>query len=120
MQNECKCSYKCLDHVWWLFLERRVKTVVFFHDETISQSNQDQSLQKGQRLRSQNAGVQESSSSMSTMVPNRRGIRTCQASEPLRQEVCTSILEYGENREGYWTRDKFIEQMKSAVEMART
>ena len=28
------------------------------------------------------------------------------------------FLEYGENKEGYWTRDKFIAQINSAVEMA--
>ena len=29
-----------------------------------------------------------------------------------------NFLEYGESREGYWTRDKFIQQIKKAVEMA--
>lgn len=27
-------------------------------------------------------------------------------------------VEYGESREGYWTRDKFIAQMKRAIENA--
>ena len=28
------------------------------------------------------------------------------------------FLEYGETKEGYWTRDKFMAQMKRAVEIA--
>lgn len=30
------------------------------------------------------------------------------------------LLEYGEAREGYWTGAKFMEQMKSAVQIAET
>ena len=37
---------------------------------------------------------------------------------PRAKKYARRFLEYGENREGYWTRDKFIDQMKSAVEMA--
>ena len=28
------------------------------------------------------------------------------------------FLEYGENKEGHWTRDRFMEQIKQVVEMA--
>ena len=28
------------------------------------------------------------------------------------------FLEYGESREGYWTRDKFVAQMHRAIEIA--
>lgn len=28
------------------------------------------------------------------------------------------FVEYGKSREGYWTRDKFIAQMKRAIEIA--
>ena len=37
---------------------------------------------------------------------------------PQAKKYARRFLEYEENREGYWTRDKFIDQMKSAVEMA--
>ena len=37
---------------------------------------------------------------------------------PSAKKYARQFLEYGENKEGYWTRDKFITQMKNAVEMA--
>ena len=37
---------------------------------------------------------------------------------PSSKKYAHRFLEYRENREGYWTRDKFVAQMKSAVEMA--
>lgn len=33
-------------------------------------------------------------------------------------EVRQSFLEYGESKEGYWTHDKFMEQIKRVVDMA--
>ena len=37
---------------------------------------------------------------------------------PSAKKYSRAFLEYGENREGYWTWDKFIEQIKQAVNMA--
>ena len=37
--------------------------------------------------------------------------------KPAKKFAC-QFLEYGENREGYWTQDKFMEQMKTTVDMA--
>ena len=34
------------------------------------------------------------------------------------RKYAREFLEYGESKEGYWTRDKFIKQMKRAIEMA--
>lgn len=39
-------------------------------------------------------------------------------SSPLIRKYAREFLEYGENKEGYWTRDKFINQIKQAVEIA--
>ena len=33
------------------------------------------------------------------------------------RKYAREFLEYGESKEGYWTRDKFIKQMKRAIEM---
>ena len=37
---------------------------------------------------------------------------------PSTRKYAREFLEYGENKEGYWNRDKFMEQIKRAVEMA--
>ncbi len=34
------------------------------------------------------------------------------------RKYAPEFLEYGESREGYWTRDKFISQMKKTVQLA--
>ena len=39
-------------------------------------------------------------------------------SHPHIRKYAREFLEYGENKEGYWTRDKFVDQMQRAVEMA--
>ena len=108
-------------------LERREKTVVFFHDETTFQSNEDQSSQwgvKGTKVmkpKSRGAGIM-----ISDFIDEHNGFLSLTDEEyerakeanPRAKKYARRFLEYGENREGYWTRDKFIDQMKSAVEMA--
>jgi hypothetical protein len=107
--------------------ERREKTVVFFHDETTFQSNEDQSSQWGvhgtkvMRPKSKGAGIM-----ISDFIDEHNGFLSLTDEEyerakqanPSAKKYARRFLEYGENREGYWTRDKFIAQMKSAVEMA--
>ena len=39
-------------------------------------------------------------------------------SDPSTQIEARSLLEYGEAKEGYWTCDKFIVQMKKAIKIA--
>ena len=34
------------------------------------------------------------------------------------KQYAREFLEYGESREGYWTRDKFIAQMERAIKIA--
>lgn len=108
-------------------LERRDKTVVFFHDETTFQSNEDQTLQwgtKGTKMmkpKSRGAGIM-----LSDFIDERNGFlsltdeeyeRSKQAN-PSARKYARQFLEYGENKEGYWTRDKFMSQMNIAVDMA--
>ena len=40
------------------------------------------------------------------------------AINPSMKKYARAFLEYGENKEGYWIRDKFMEQIKRAVDMA--
>ena len=39
-----------------------------------------------------------------------------QSNLEIKQYAC-KFLEYGESREGYWTRDKFIAQMERAIKI---
>ena len=36
---------------------------------------------------------------------------------PSAKKYSQAFLEYGENREGYWTQDKYIEQIKGRVQI---
>ena len=40
------------------------------------------------------------------------------ALNPCIHKYSREFLEYGESREGYWTRDKFVSQMHRAIEIA--
>ena len=44
--------------------------------------------------------------------------KTAKASDPNIRKYAREFLEYGESKEGYWTRDKFIAQMQRAVKIA--
>ena len=108
-------------------LEKRLKTVVFFHDESTFQCNEDQSLQwglKGSRMirpKSKGAGIM-----VSDFIDEHNGFLALNDEEYERaksvngdiRKYAREFLEYGESKEGYWTRDKFIKQMKRAIEMA--
>ena len=108
-------------------LERRSKTAVFFHDESTFQSNEDQSLQWGlkgthvMKPKSKGAGIM-----VSDFIDEYNGFLALTDDEykraaevnPSQKQYARAFLEYGENREGYWNRDRFIDQMKQAVEIA--
>ena len=107
--------------------EQRAKTVVFFHDESTLMSNKDQPTQwgmKGEKMmkpKSRGAGIM-----VSDFVDEHNGFLAlsdaehdrAKASNPRIHKYAREFLEYGENREGYWTRDRFIKQMERAIEMA--
>ena len=107
--------------------ERRAKTVVLFHDETTFMSNEDQSTQwgmTGERMmkpKSRGAGIM-----VSDFVDEHYGFlalsdseyEAAKASNPRIRRYAREFLEYVENREGYWTRDKFISQMQRSIEIA--
>ena len=108
-------------------LERRPKTVVFCHDESTFQANDDQSLQWGEKgtkmmkPKSKGAGIM-----VSDFIDEYNGFlaltdeqfKEAKKSNPSMKKYAHEFLEYGENREGYWTRDKFVKQMERAVDIA--
>ena len=87
-------------------LERREKTVIFFHDETTFQSNGDQTLQWPR-----GTGIM-----LSDFIDEKIGFLCLTDEEyerakqinPSAKKYARQFLEYGENREGYWTCDKFV------------
>ena len=107
--------------------ERRSKTVVLFHDESTFMSNEDQPTQwgmKGEKMmkpKSKGAGIM-----VSDFIDEHNGFLALsddeyQAAIESNHQIrpyAREFLEYGESREGYWTRDKFIAQMERAIEIA--
>ena len=107
--------------------ERRSKTVVFFHDESTFMSNEDQTTQwgmKGERMlkpKSKGSGIM-----VSDFIDEHNGFLAfsdeehdrAKALNPRIHKYAREFLEYGESREGYWTRDKFVVQMHRAIEIA--
>ena len=108
-------------------LERRSKTVIFFHDESTFSANEDQNVMwgvKGQKMikpKSKGAGIM-----VSDFIDAFQGFlaltddeyEAAKASYPGIKKYAREFLEYGETREGYWTRDKFVVQMETAVKIA--
>ena len=108
-------------------LERCSKTVVFFHDKSTFMANEDQPTQwgmKGEKMikpKSKGAGIM-----VSDFVDEHNGFlaltaeeyEVAKASNPNARMYACTFLEYGENREGYWTQDRFIDQMEKAVQIA--
>ena len=105
----------------------REKTVVIFHDESTFHANEDQTTMwgvKGEHMlrpKSKGAGTM-----VSDFVDERNGYLALtneefdcvsQANPDITKQACRLLL-YGESKEGYWTGDKFMEQMKHAVTIA--
>ena len=108
--------------------EVRKKTVVFFHDESTFNSNEDQHFQWGKkgehmlRPKSKGAGIM-----VSDFVNERHGYLALTDEEhseaikvdPSIKKQPRLLLEYGENHDGYFTSEKFMHQMKDAVKLLR-
>lgn len=106
--------------------EQRKKTVVLFHDESTFQANDDQVMwgKKGENMlrpKSKGSGIM-----VSDFVDEHNGYfilteaehkQACRTNPDLKR-CARQYLEYGESREGYWTSEKFMAQMKIAVDIA--
>ena len=94
---------------------------MFCHDKSTFQANDDQSLQWGEKdtkmmkSKSKGAGIM-----VSDFIDEYNGFLALtdeqKKSNPSIKKYAREFLEYGENREGYWTRDKFVKQMERAVD----
>lgn len=104
------------------------RTVVFFHDESIFTANEDQKLQWGSTdmhvifPKSKGAGIM-----VSDFIDELNGYLRLTDDELEHAKVkyganfqkeAHMLLEYGENKEGYWTSNKFLSQMDHAVKIA--
>ena len=109
--------------------ERRMKNIFIFHDESTFNANDDESLQWGTsesqliRPKSRGSGIM-----VSDFITEKDGFlqlteEEYQAAKETNPDIrmgARQLLEYGESREGYWTGDKFMKQMQSAVEIAES
>ena len=103
------------------------KTVIFFHDETTFQANEDQSTFWGSKgtvvmkPKNKGAGIM-----VSDFIDERNGYLCLTQEEYVRAREADStiqmqarcLFEYGEAKEGYWTCEKFIQQMRKAIKIA--
>ena len=107
--------------------DRISKTIVFFHDESTFQSNDDQTTFWGTRdmtflrPKSKGAGIM-----VSDFIDEQNGYLQLTEEEfskaketiPDLKRYARAYLEYGENKEGYWTSERFMTQIKDAVMIA--
>jgi hypothetical protein len=102
------------------------KTVILFHDETTFMANDDQpTLWAEKRIsvfrpKSKGSGIM-----LSDFVEERNGL-LCLSDEEFERaklvdgsakKYARKLLEYGANREGYWTSDKFMDTIKDVVKL---
>lgn len=101
--------------------------VTIFHDESSFQSNEDQRFMWSQpdqtsiKPKSRGSGRMvsdfiEEHSGYLRLSPDE--FKRAKVSFPTISQEAREILEYGENRDGYWTHDKFFSQVKQAVAIA--
>ena len=103
------------------------KTIVIFHDESTFHANEYQATFWGEkgttvmRPKSRGSGIM-----VSDFIEENNGyLALTQAeydeakkSDSSAKMYARQLLEFGENKEGYWTSDKFISQIRSAVKIA--
>lgn len=103
------------------------KTVIFFHDKSTFQCNDDQPTlwatkeTSVMRPKSKGAGIM-----VSDFICEHDGFlcftageyEAAKVSDPTIRLQARQFLEYGESREGYWTSEKFMKQIEVAVRIA--
>ena len=100
------------------------KTIIIFHDESTFQANDDQPTLWAEksthvmRPKSKGSGIM-----VSDFIEEKGGYLALtqeqydrvKVQDPSARMYAHELLEYGESREGYWTSDKFMNQIKKAV-----
>ena len=103
------------------------KTIVFFHDKSTFQCNDDQPTfwgTKGTHIikpKSKGSGIMVSDfidEHNGYLALTREEYDHAKVNNPNIRLQAREFLEYGESKEGYWTSDKFMKQMKMAVKIA--
>ena len=100
------------------------KTVVLFHDETTFQANEDQPTlwaEKGtsvMRPKSRGCGIMISdfiSENHGYLQLTQEEYDEVKQSNPTIRKYARETLEYGEGKEGYWTSERFMTQIRKAA-----
>ena len=104
------------------------KTILLFHDESTFQANDDQRTLWGEkgttvmRPKSKGSGIM-----VSDFIDEKNGYLQLTQEEYDKAKNDSTIarfarelFEYGEAKEGYWTADKLMKQIKAAVKIAKT
>ena len=103
--------------------ERRAKNIFIFHDESTFNANDDESLQWGTaesqliRPKSRGSGIM-----VSDFITEKDGYlrlteeeyQSAKEKNPGIRKAARQLLEYGESRKGYWTSEKFMQQIQIA------
>lgn len=103
------------------------KTVVLFHDESTFQANEDQPTvwampgTSVMRPKSRGSGIM-----VSDFIEEKGGYlhltdeeyERAKEKDPTIHKYARQFLEYGEAKEGYWTSEKFMKQIKEAEKIA--
>ena len=107
--------------------EQIAKTIVLFHDESTFQANDCERTQWGERgehmlvPKSKGAGIM-----VSDFISEQDGYLKLSDQEfaigrtifPGLKQYARARIEYGENKDGYWTSDKFMEQLEYCATIA--
>ena len=102
------------------------KTIVLFHDETTFQANDYERTQWGTKddhmlvPKSRGAGIM-----ISDFISEEGGYLCLTDDEfaagldkyPQLKQFARRSIEYGENRDGYWTSERFLEQLKDSTQI---
>lgn len=107
--------------------EQRLNNIVLFHDESIFNSNEDESVQWGikdqhfVRPKSKGAGIM-----VADFIEEQGGylqltteqFEEAKKANPAIRRSSRVLLEYGESHDGYFTSEKFLIQVESAIQIA--
>ena len=106
---------------------KKKELVLIFHDESIFNTNEGQTWMWGESERPAILPKTKGSRIMvSDFVEEHGGYLKLSPAElvqakrkyPNIQPAAQHLLEYGAEREGYWTSDRFMEQIKNAADIA--
>ena len=103
--------------------EQIAKTIVLFHDESTFQANDCERTQWGQRgehilvQKSKGAGIMVSEQD-SYLKFSDQEFTIGRTIFPGLKQHARACIQYGENKDGYWTSDRFMEQLEYSARIA--